>query len=208
MPKLVIEKRSCDGLALEKRDGLSMPVVRGYAAVFNSVGDGGWFTEEVKPGAFSRSLKDGPDPRALVNHDSNLIIGRRSAGTLSLREDSKGLAVEIIPPDTSVGRDLVKSIERGDITGMSFAFSVKTDKWSTREGREHRELVDVSLYEVSAVVFPFYDATNVGIKSQDDAEARSSYEKWKASQAESLRTSPEQAKALARASQVRLASRS
>ena len=88
----------------------------GYAALFNVWSqDMGGFVETIEPGAFTRSLQNGADVRAVINHDPNLILGRSKSGTLTLTEDDIGLRVEIVPPDTQYARDLMTSIKRGDI---------------------------------------------------------------------------------------------
>lgn len=142
------------------------PVIAGYAAVFNSQSeDLGGFREVIRPGAFRKTVKES-DIRALWNHDPNYVLGRKSAGTLSLREDDHGLAFEITPPDTSWARDLLVSIERRDVTQMSFGFTTVKDKWQRGDGgTQTRELVEVRLFDVSPVTFPAYPATEAGIRS-------------------------------------------
>jgi phage head maturation protease len=76
----------------------------------------------IAPGAFSRSLPEFPDVLALVEHDTNRVLGRTTNGTLKLLEDERGLRVEIDPAPTSYGRDLVELVRRGDVGGMSFRF--------------------------------------------------------------------------------------
>jgi HK97 family phage prohead protease len=92
-----------------------------------------------------------------------MVLGRRSAGTLRLEEDSKGLAFEIDLPDTMTARDLAVSVERGDIKGASFAFTVAPngDKWTMTGERALRELVDVDLYEITITATPAYPDTEV-----------------------------------------------
>jgi len=89
----------------------------------------GGFVEIIKPGAFTKTL-DESDVRALLNHNSDQVLGRMSAGTLKLWEDDRGLRAEIHPPDTSAGRDAVALIKRGDLTGMSFGFRAVRDEKS------------------------------------------------------------------------------
>ena len=145
-----------------------MPTLVGYAAVFDSRTELGWFDEEIAPGAFAQSLSDGDDVRALFNHDTARVIGRRGAETLRLEEDATGLRVEIDLPDTTTARDLVASIERGDIDGMSFGFRAREQEWIEREGEnELRRLVDVELIEVSPVTFPAYADTSIAKRSHD-----------------------------------------
>jgi len=134
--------------------------ITGYAAVFNRSIDLFWFSEEVAPGAFSRSLVERPDVLALWDHDTAHPIGRHGAGTLSLREDEKGLLVEITPPATTMGRDSLELVRTGHVTGMSFGFRVIEDKITVRNGKEHRTLTDVDLYEISVVTFPAYQETS------------------------------------------------
>ncbi len=109
------------------KDGAGRTIA-GYAAVFNSTADiGDSFREIIAPGAFSGTL--GGDVMALIGHDRNRVLGRTTAGTLRLREDDTGLAVEIDLPDTTDGRDLAVLIERGDVSGMSFGFVVTKQRW-------------------------------------------------------------------------------
>lgn len=135
----------------------------GYAAPFNSESeDLGGFREVISPGAFVDTLKD--DIRGLVNHETRLVIGRTSAGTMKLWEDPRGLAFEIDPPDTSYAKDLLVSIERRDVTGMSFRFYLedsKDERWARFNGQWIRTLLRVRLVEVSPVTFPAYGASSV-----------------------------------------------
>ena len=164
----------------QREDGKKL--IRGHAAVFNSETDLGWFRERIAPGAFTESIgKD--DVRALFNHDENFILGRNTAGTLTMREDEQGLYVEIDPPDTQVARDLVTSIERGDISQMSFGFQTIKDSWETEENaaKDLRTLEKVKLWDVSPVTFPAYQETDVAVRSHDC---------WSQSKAESLKYKP------------------
>ncbi|HHX58957.1 MAG TPA: HK97 family phage prohead protease, partial [Candidatus Moranbacteria bacterium] len=89
--------------------------ITGYAAVFNRKSENlGGFVEIIRPGAFKEAIKDA-DVRALFNHDSNYVIGRTTSKTLTLEENQKGLKFEAVPPDAQWARDLLKSIERGDV---------------------------------------------------------------------------------------------
>lgn len=144
-------------------------VVRGYAAVFGATVDiGGHFREVIAPGAFTETLKTA-DVRAYFEHDRGRVLGRKSAGTLRLSEDAKGLAVEIDLPDTSDGRDARVSIERGDITGMSFGFVVTRQEWDETGDVPTRTIKEVILREVSIVSEPAYEGTSVALRSLDEA---------------------------------------
>lgn len=145
-----------------KDDGAKM--IRGHAAVFDSLSDNlGGFREKIAPGAFDGVLSD--DVRALFNHDPNLILGR-TPNTVRISVDKDGLLYEIDPPDTQLGRDLVVSMERGDITQSSFAFTVERDDWAEDDdGRVIRTIHEVKrLYDVSPVTYPAYPDAKVGLR--------------------------------------------
>jgi HK97 family phage prohead protease len=140
--------------------------IRGTAVAFNSLSlDLGGFREIIKPEAVDRTLREGLDVRALVDHDSGKIIGRIKAGTLSLQRSRRGLEVVIDPPNTSYARDLIESVERGDISGMSFGFRVAPggEEWRQEDGEHVRYVTDMTISEVSVVGFPAYPATDVQV---------------------------------------------
>jgi HK97 family phage prohead protease len=142
----------------ETSDGMTLS---GYAAVFNSASSPLPFIERIAPGAFKRSLSSRNDIKLLWNHDSSVVLGSTRAGTLRLYEDEKGLRVEADLPSTTAGLDARISIQRGDVTGFSFGFTVPAngDRWNA-EGTE-RTLTSVRLLEVSTgVAFPAYPETN------------------------------------------------
>jgi uncharacterized protein len=145
------------------------PRLVGYAAVFDKASrDLGGFVEFVRPGAFKRSLAAGADVVALVAHDSRMILGRTVAGTLALSEDGKGLAFDVELPATSAARDLLVSVERGDVAGASFAFTVPKggDRWTfAKDGPAKRELLDVNLLDVTITAMPAYPDTEVALRS-------------------------------------------
>lgn len=160
-----MERRVFDIERLEVRaeEGEKAKRIAGYAAVFDKLSVVMWgFREKIAPGAFRESLQE--DVRALWNHDSNHVLGRTTAGTLRLDEDGHGLKVEIDPPASASG--FVESIERGDVTQMSFGFRVLEDKWDEDdEGQDIRTLLRVKLYEVSPVAFPAYPDTEIGVRA-------------------------------------------
>jgi len=146
--------------------------LRGYAAKFGKRSQNlGGFREKIALGAFDRALSEGQDVRALVNHDPNLVLGRVSSKTLRLSQDSVGLKFDCDLPDTSYARDLRASIQRGDISQCSFAFSVLSDDWTQEDDEETgeriavRTLRDLDLLDVSAVTYPAYEDTEVYARS-------------------------------------------
>ena len=159
-------------LRVEKRGDKTKIV--GHAAIFNSLSVELWgFREEVAPGAFADTIKE-DDIRALFNHDPNLILGRNTSGTLALTEDDKGLFYEIDPPDTQTARDLVLSIERGDISQNSFAFNVLPDGAKWREdanGTLIRTIVRAKLYDISPVTYPAYLDTDISLRTAGETLA-------------------------------------
>lgn len=149
-------------------DAEAAPKITGYAAVFNKWADiGGWFRESIKPGAFKKSIKEN-DIRALWNHDPSYVLGRNKSGTLKLREDDKGLAVEIDPVQATWANDLLVSMRRGDVNQMSFGFSV--NKQEVDYEKDERVLVDVTLYDVSIVTYPAYPQTTAQVRSAFEAK--------------------------------------
>jgi len=147
-------------------DGDAGPKIIGYASIFDSLSeDLGGFREIVKPGAFTRTLRENADVRALVDHDPSKILGRSKAGTLRLSVNAKGLRYEIDPPDTTVGKDIMTSIRRGDVDGSSFSFRTVLDEWRMEGPVVIRELLDVDLVDVSPVTYPAYPAAEVALRS-------------------------------------------
>jgi hypothetical protein len=164
-----IERRALPGAEVRAAEGERRIV--GYAAVFESMSeDLGGFREVIKPGAFDRALKEGHDVRALWNHNPDVVLGRTKSGTLKLSVDERGLRVEIDPPETRAAEDVLASIRRGDVDGMSFGFRVLTDEWRTQDGAQVRELRDLELLDVSPVAYPAYPATQVSARALERAK--------------------------------------
>ena len=165
-----------------RQDG-ETPHISGYFAVFNSVYEiGPGMTESVAPGAFANSLAGG-DIRALVNHDSTLVLGRTKAGTLELREDSRGLWADIsINPNDRDAMNLYERVKRGDVDQCSFGFGEPfvEDTEVRDDGSVHWTLKEVTLHEVSACTFPAYKDTNISARAaeRDSLKARELAE-WK-----------------------------
>lgn len=155
-------------------EGETQPKIEGLAAVFErwSVDLGG-FKEIVRRGAFKKTLESGDDIRAMVDHDTGKVIGRRKNNTLSLRTTREGLRVTIKPANTGAGRDIVESVRRGDVDGMSIGFSVPDGgaTWSFPEGElAEREVTEIDLSEVSVVAFPAFADTSAAVRSIQTAQ--------------------------------------
>jgi HK97 family phage prohead protease len=165
-----LEVRSTAGVVSPSPGKLS-----GYAAVFDSPTDLGEFEETVRPGAFTRALAErGASILALYDHEHRSVLGRTGAGTLRLREDSRGLAFDLDLPDTSLGRDLAVLVQRGDVAGCSFAFRCypEGDAWGARHARVTRELRAVELHEITITPTPAYSDTTVALRSKPSAPIR------------------------------------
>lgn len=158
------------------RDDGDKRSIEGYFAVFNSnyeIGPG--MTESVAPGAFKSSLAN--DIRALINHDTTLVLGRTAAHTLELCEDAHGLWGRIdINPNDGDAMNLYERVKRGDVSGCSFGFVIRSEDTDVLDdGSIHWTIKDVDLYEVSCCTFPAYEVTNIAARSaeRDSIRARS-----------------------------------
>lgn len=150
------------------RDAEGEAYIEGYFAVFNSpyqLWEGA--SEIIKPGAFSDCL--GQDVRALINHDSTLVLGRTRAGTLTLKEDSRGLwgSVKINRDDVDA-MNLYARVQRGDVDQCSFGFGIERETFvDLGNGDVRWEIEKVNpLYEVSVCTFPAYEETGVAARKQ------------------------------------------
>lgn len=173
-PLLGPERRFAALQAIEVRKaddaGAGAIGLKGHAAVFGKrtyIGMKPWgFWESVRSGAFAKTIAEG-DVRFLHNHNPDLILARTAAGTLRLTEDKTGLATDADLARTSYGEDLAVSLERGDVTQMSFSFLPVKEEWSVDDetGEETRELLEVKLFDVSTVTFPAYTETDAALRA-------------------------------------------
>lgn len=146
--------------------------IEGYFAVFNSTYEL-WpgATESIAPGAFDDSVSD--DVRALYNHNTDIVLGRTSAGTMEIRQDSHGLWGRIrVNRNDGDAMNAYARIARGDITGCSFGFDIAAQETDYREdGTVHWTITRVSpLYEISPCTFPAYQETVVSARKKDLAD--------------------------------------
>lgn len=149
-----------------REDGEALSI-EGYFAVFNSnyeIAPG--MSESIAPGAFTETISG--DIRALINHDTTLVLGRTKAGTLELREDSHGLWGKInINPNDGDAMNLYERVKRGDVDQCSFGFDIRSEDTDIREdGSVHWTIKAVDLFEVSACTFPAYEETNISAREK------------------------------------------
>jgi len=142
--------------------------IEGYFAVFNKETElwSGAF-EEISPGAFTKTLKD--DVRALINHDTTLVLGRTKSGTLELKEDNVGLwgRIKINPNDTDA-INLYERVARGDVDQCSFGFDIINEETDYRDdGTVKWTIKETKLYEVSPCTFPAYEETGIEARKAD-----------------------------------------
>ena len=170
-----MEKRQLRSIPtkFETREDGENPTIEGYFAVFNSnyeIAPG--MSESIAPGAFSRTLAN--DVRALINHDTTLVLGRTKANTLELREDSHGLWGKItINPNDGDAMNLYERVKRGDVDQCSFGFDLKEQDTEIRDdGAVHWTIKDLDLFEVSCCTFPAYEQTNISARSKERDEIR------------------------------------
>ncbi|KHD14353.1 HK97 family phage prohead protease [Clostridium butyricum] len=142
--------------------------IEGYFVVFNSQTElwtGAY--EEIAPQALDDTLSN--DIRALINHDTTLVLGRNKARTLELKKDSRGLwgSIKINPNDTDAV-NLYERVKRGDVDQCSFGFNVTSEETDWRDdGTVKWTITGVDLHEVSVCTFPAYEDTGVAARSKE-----------------------------------------
>jgi HK97 family phage prohead protease len=156
--------------AFEIREEDDAPIrVSGYAAIFGEETNiGGMFTEVIERGAFASAIERKDDVVFLINHEG-LPLARSRSGTLTMREDDRGLFIEtdLDPSDPDV-RSIVPKMKRGDLDKMSFAFVPTRQEWDDGGSIPKRMIKDVELYDVSIVTTPAYSGTEIGLRSLQD----------------------------------------
>jgi len=175
-----VEMRQNQVQDLELRQEADKATFVGYAAVFNSDSEPLPFVEQIRPGAFQRTLSARNNVKMFVNHDDTMPLASTRSGTLRLMEDDRGLKVEADMPNTTFARDLVELMRSRIVDSMSFGFHVPRggDDWS--DDGQRRYLNEIALREVSVVTgFPAYEETSATIRkaqilaqrTQTDADA-------------------------------------
>lgn len=175
----------------------------GTPIVFNQVTDLGWIREVIEPGALDNA--DLKDVRFLVGHDTSGIPLARSRNNnenstmqLTVNENGMDIRVDLDIENNPRAKELYSAVKRGDISGMSFMFTVDKDAWEDLESDQPlRRITAISrVFEVSAVTFPAYEGTSLEAASEDSAlesarasleSARKQLEEERAAQAETER---------------------
>lgn len=163
-----IELRAVDGLEVRAEDG-GDPVIAGRGIPYGEWSeDLGGFRERLMPGTFRVSIAD-DDIRALFNHNADIVLGRKSNGTLRLNESERGVMYEVdVNPDDADALSAVARIKRGDITGNSFGFMIENredQEWEERDGMMWRTIKRATLRELGPQTFPAYPTSDVGVRS-------------------------------------------
>ena len=170
MDRNIIQMRTSASEFQTREDGGNLSI-EGYFAVFNSNYEmGAGMSESIAPGAFSNTISG--DIRALINHDTTLVLGRTKANTLRLNEDSHGLFGHIdINPNDGDAMNLYERVKRGDVDQCSFGFDiVREDTDISPDGSVHWTIREVNLYEVSCCTFPAYESTNISARTAQREE--------------------------------------
>lgn len=172
-----------------RQDGENLKI-EGYFAVFNSNYDiAPGMSESIAPGAFKNTLAG--DIRALVNHDSTLVLGRTTAHTLEVREDEHGLWGSIdINPNDSDAMNAYERVKRGDVSQCSIGFDILSEETELRENGEiHWTMTEIKLYEVSVCTFPAYESTNIDARSEErDNILKRENDAWRAKMKERIKS--------------------
>ena len=181
--KKMLEQRSYS-FEVRAEEGEGGAIITGRPIVYDSRTDLGYFDEIIDQGALDGA--DLTDVRFLVNHDISkipLARSRRNNGnsTMQLSVDAEGMfiRVKLDVENNAEAKALYSAVQRGDISGMSFMFSIDGESWENLES-DHptRHVTSIgSVVEVSAVTFPAYDATTINARSKEALEsARSAVE--------------------------------
>jgi len=171
----MIERRFTKSAKVRAKGDDAKPGLTGYAAVFGQdyviyQSKSFRMVERIKPGAFTRALDEEQDVRCCFNHNADNVLARTTNDTLQLNQDNKGLSFDAdLDSRTHIAQDVRCFIDRGDVTGCSFAFAVRKQTWTETEDdgftTYQREIEDVDLFELGPVTFPAYEGTSVGSRS-------------------------------------------
>lgn len=155
---------------IECRSEVKGDTLTGYASTFGTYADLGSYVETFAPTAFDATLSDpATDVRSFYQHQSAMLLGRQSSGTLKLWTDSTGLGYELKLPKTSYANDVRELASRGDLGGMSIGFRPDQETWGRIGSRELRTHTSIgALVEISPVSIPAYSSTTAQLRSLAD----------------------------------------
>ena len=148
--------------------------ITGRPIVYDSTTNLGYFNEVIERGALDKAnLKD---VRFLVNHNTDMIPLARSRNnnensTMQLEVDNDGMVIRVNldTENNTEARNLYSAIKRGDITGMSFMFTIDDEEWEgleTETPTRHIRKIG-TVFEVSAVTFPAYESTEISARDKE-----------------------------------------
>lgn len=164
------EIRTRGSVEMRTAEGEGRRRVEGYAFLYNSRTDMGWYEEVILPGAADGILQKS-DIRALLNHDPNQLLARsnKGQGTLSLSLDERGLRFSFELPESRA--DIAEMIERGDLSQCSFGFRIEEQRWTERsDAPDLREIVRFKdLVDITLATYPAYEDTSVALRSHREA---------------------------------------
>ena len=170
--KKELEQRSYN-FTIRSEESESGSIIEGRPIVYDTRTDLGWYDEIIERGALKKANLD--DVRFLVNHDISKVPLARSRNnnensTMQLTIDREGLRIRVTldTENNQDARSLYSAVKRGDITGMSFMFSIDDEEWEDLES-DHptRHIKKIgSVVEVSAVTFPAYESTEIDARSR------------------------------------------
>lgn len=150
--------------------------ISGYCVRFGditTIGDS--FRERMAPGAFTESLKRN-DIVALIGHDTGRVLGRQSAGTLTLKQDRIGLWFSLtVDTSTPSGQEALGNVSRQDVKGCSFAGRFLSEEWEDGGDRlPLRTVTEVDLYEITLTAFPAYPTTSASLRADNHSKVTNS----------------------------------
>lgn len=169
-----LQRRSYSFEVRADRDEQGGSIITGRPIVYDSMTDLGWFNEIIERGALNKTNLQ--DVRFLVNHDTSKIPLARSRknnknSTMQLTVDDEGMAIRVTldTENNADARSLYSAVQRGDISGMSFMFSIEREEWEELES-DHptRRIKEIgTVVEVSAVTFPAYEQTEISTRCKE-----------------------------------------
>lgn len=179
-----LERRSYTFEARAEKDEQGGSIIVGRPIVYDQLTDLGWFDEIIERGALDKTNLQ--DVRFLVNHDTSKIPLARSRknnknSTMQLTVDGEGMGIRVTldTENNSEARNLYSAVQRGDISGMSFMFSIDAEEWENLESdhpTRHIQKIG-TVVEVSAVTFPAYEQTEISTRCKQELDsARSAVE--------------------------------